>query len=309
MPGLEAVRVRDRAARDVPGPASRRDRGRPRSTVADQTVPYIRPQENGGHAGVRWLELTESRGTGAAWSSTAAPGLGDPPPRRRPGGRDPPPGARPAAGDDRPPRCRPPRVWGPRLAVRTRCRLPRRARAVRVAWHLAVPDADPRDHRLGPDGRSPPGQRVRQLGSPRYRTTGGSSSTSGRHCHSVGTTATSSRRRIRATANASANRCRSPTRRAASATSGSRPCWRVGRTARRPSRLRYGWHAVEPGSRSCRASRRPMSRAGRGGHADRHPRRRADRPDRRPRWTLFAPRPSSPAARHPGDDGRPTSTR
>ena len=29
------------------------------STVADQTVPYIRPQENGGHADVRWLELTD----------------------------------------------------------------------------------------------------------------------------------------------------------------------------------------------------------------------------------------------------------
>jgi beta-galactosidase len=29
------------------------------STVTDQTVPYIRPQENGGHADVRWLELTD----------------------------------------------------------------------------------------------------------------------------------------------------------------------------------------------------------------------------------------------------------
>ncbi len=28
------------------------------STVSDQYVPYIRPQENGGHADVRWLELT-----------------------------------------------------------------------------------------------------------------------------------------------------------------------------------------------------------------------------------------------------------
>ena len=26
--------------------------------VADQYVPYIRPQENGGHADVRWLEVT-----------------------------------------------------------------------------------------------------------------------------------------------------------------------------------------------------------------------------------------------------------
>ncbi|HEY4752448.1 MAG TPA: glycoside hydrolase family 2 TIM barrel-domain containing protein, partial [Candidatus Limnocylindrales bacterium] len=31
--------------------------GRWSSTVAAQLVPYVRPQENGGHAGVRWLEL------------------------------------------------------------------------------------------------------------------------------------------------------------------------------------------------------------------------------------------------------------
>jgi beta-galactosidase len=29
------------------------------STVTAQTVPYVRPQENGGHADVRWLELTD----------------------------------------------------------------------------------------------------------------------------------------------------------------------------------------------------------------------------------------------------------
>jgi len=34
------------------------------STVSDQYVPYIRPQENGGHADVRWLELTDARGDG-----------------------------------------------------------------------------------------------------------------------------------------------------------------------------------------------------------------------------------------------------
>jgi len=34
------------------------------STVADQYVPYIRPQENGGHADVRWLELRDAAGTG-----------------------------------------------------------------------------------------------------------------------------------------------------------------------------------------------------------------------------------------------------
>jgi len=34
------------------------------STVADQYVPYIRPQENGGHADVRWLELRDTAGHG-----------------------------------------------------------------------------------------------------------------------------------------------------------------------------------------------------------------------------------------------------
>ena len=41
------------------------------STVTDQTVPYIRPQENGGHADVHWLELTDpATGRGSAWGST-----------------------------------------------------------------------------------------------------------------------------------------------------------------------------------------------------------------------------------------------
>ena len=35
-----------------------------RSTVSDQLVPYVRPQENGGHADVRWLELTGVDGAG-----------------------------------------------------------------------------------------------------------------------------------------------------------------------------------------------------------------------------------------------------
>jgi beta-galactosidase len=34
------------------------------STVADQYVPYVRPQENGGHAGVRWFALTNNEGHG-----------------------------------------------------------------------------------------------------------------------------------------------------------------------------------------------------------------------------------------------------
>ena len=34
------------------------------STVADQYVPYVRPQENGGHNAVRWFELTNAAGNG-----------------------------------------------------------------------------------------------------------------------------------------------------------------------------------------------------------------------------------------------------
>jgi beta-galactosidase len=34
------------------------------STVADEYVPYVRPQENGGHADVRWLQLTDGAGRG-----------------------------------------------------------------------------------------------------------------------------------------------------------------------------------------------------------------------------------------------------
>jgi beta-galactosidase len=38
--------------------------GRWRSTVDEQYVPYVRPQENGGHADVRWLELRGGDGRG-----------------------------------------------------------------------------------------------------------------------------------------------------------------------------------------------------------------------------------------------------
>jgi beta-galactosidase len=38
--------------------------GRWRSTVTKQYVPYIRPQENGGHADVRWFELRSRTGVG-----------------------------------------------------------------------------------------------------------------------------------------------------------------------------------------------------------------------------------------------------
>lgn len=38
--------------------------GRWRSTVTAQHVPYVKPQESGGHAGVRWLALTDGIGRG-----------------------------------------------------------------------------------------------------------------------------------------------------------------------------------------------------------------------------------------------------
>ena len=38
--------------------------GRWESTVTDQLVPYVRPQENGGHADVRWLRLSDAAGAG-----------------------------------------------------------------------------------------------------------------------------------------------------------------------------------------------------------------------------------------------------
>jgi len=38
--------------------------GKWESTVYQQYVPYVRPQENGGHAGVRWFTLTDAAGNG-----------------------------------------------------------------------------------------------------------------------------------------------------------------------------------------------------------------------------------------------------
>jgi beta-galactosidase len=38
--------------------------GRWESTVTDQLTPYVRPQESGGHADVRWLELRDATGAG-----------------------------------------------------------------------------------------------------------------------------------------------------------------------------------------------------------------------------------------------------
>jgi beta-galactosidase len=38
--------------------------GRYVSTVAAQYIPYVRPQENGGHTAVRWFELVNAQGNG-----------------------------------------------------------------------------------------------------------------------------------------------------------------------------------------------------------------------------------------------------
>ncbi len=38
--------------------------GRWRSSVADQYVPYVKPQENGGHHAVRWFDVSDGRGRG-----------------------------------------------------------------------------------------------------------------------------------------------------------------------------------------------------------------------------------------------------
>ncbi len=72
VPGPEsAALVRHRAARDLPG-----SQARPGSSAAgrrpstDQYVPYIRPQENGGHADVRWLELARRRPVAASGSTS-----------------------------------------------------------------------------------------------------------------------------------------------------------------------------------------------------------------------------------------------
>ena len=78
-------------ARDVSRPQARRAR-RPLAVDrhASSYVPYIRPQENGGHADVRWLELTDATGAGVRIDlDVPAPGVGDPSSGRRPRRRRP----------------------------------------------------------------------------------------------------------------------------------------------------------------------------------------------------------------------------
>ena len=44
-----------------------------KSTVAEQYVPYVRPQENGNKEDVRWLELTDANGSGLKISTEQSP--------------------------------------------------------------------------------------------------------------------------------------------------------------------------------------------------------------------------------------------
>ena len=61
--------------------------GRWRSTVSELFTPYVRPQEAGGRAEVRWLELRGLDGRGVRLADGGATaGLGDALPRRGPGG-------------------------------------------------------------------------------------------------------------------------------------------------------------------------------------------------------------------------------
>ncbi len=65
VPGLESVEYFGRGPHET-YPDRKRSGivGRWISSVGEQHVPYIRPQENGGHADVRWLELTDGDGAG-----------------------------------------------------------------------------------------------------------------------------------------------------------------------------------------------------------------------------------------------------
>ncbi len=65
VPGLEQVAWFGRGPHETYPDRKRGGAvGRWQSTVTDLHVPYIRPQENAGHADVRWLELTDGRPDG-----------------------------------------------------------------------------------------------------------------------------------------------------------------------------------------------------------------------------------------------------
>ncbi|MFL5757627.1 MAG: glycoside hydrolase family 2 TIM barrel-domain containing protein, partial [Chloroflexota bacterium] len=65
IPGLEQAEWFGRGRHEAYPDRKRGARlGRWRSTVTEMAVPYVRPQENGGRADVRWLELRAVDGTG-----------------------------------------------------------------------------------------------------------------------------------------------------------------------------------------------------------------------------------------------------
>ncbi len=65
VPGLEALELFGRGPHETYPDRKRGGRfGRWTSTVTEQLVPYVRPQENGGHAEVSWLELRRDDGSG-----------------------------------------------------------------------------------------------------------------------------------------------------------------------------------------------------------------------------------------------------
>ena len=81
-----------RAARDLPRPEARRAASVAGTTTVDEhVVPYVRPQENGGHADVALAGArATAHGRGLRIDARrAAPGVGDPLPRRGPGDGDP----------------------------------------------------------------------------------------------------------------------------------------------------------------------------------------------------------------------------
>ena len=120
-----------------------------RSTVTDQYVPYIRPQENGGHADVRWLELDRRRRAPASGSISTSPRQVsvDPPARRRPRRRDPRRRRRARRRDGHPSRRRAPRPGHRQLRARHAARVPARRRHAtagpgRCATSTGLTDAD-----------------------------------------------------------------------------------------------------------------------------------------------------------------------
>ena len=73
-PAWENVRWRGRGPwENYPDRRDAADLGVWRSTVTDQFVPYVRPQENGSKQEVRWVELTDRHGAGLKISATENP--------------------------------------------------------------------------------------------------------------------------------------------------------------------------------------------------------------------------------------------